>query len=309
MDYIIYRIAIIINHMENISPWILVGIVWLTTILIFAVHPLTKRWTNSYLAFWIPWGILTTVLSLVFRFIPDWIEHISNWATNGYNRIDSFDLTRIFLLDACPMICVLNMFACFIPNRKFGQAMAPISIFAALLTLTAFIPGSEDVFSLKFLFTGPDLENRGFFLIHFLNLITSCVFLLSGPRMTWRKFFTRTNLFVFSYLGYVAIMIAIFNGKLNQNATGLVPGDWLPGGEYSFLGKIIGLGFPLDPIIAFVFCYLGLMIITFIAIVLTRMKPYNVPGIVNDRDWWWQYYKIGHEYLCPLPPVKNKKKK
>lgn len=278
---------------------IIVLLTWLLAFGVFLLHPVTKKLTNSYMWFWLPWGVFTASLCLIFRYIPDWIEHINNWFYLGKN-VNAIDISRIFLLDACPMIGVLNMVACLIPNRKFGQIMAPISILAALITISSF--GLSGEFSIKYLITGQDTNNRGFFLIHFLNLITSCLFIVSCPRYTWKDF-GKTAIFALSYLCYVGLLIAVFGANhLTSNVTGLLPGDWIATGEYASFANIIGISYPYVAIISALICYGVLTLLSMVFMWYGKLKPCQISN--NKYEYWyWQYYEI------PTKLIKNKKAK
>ncbi len=274
---------------------IIVGLTWFLALSVFLLHPFTKKLTNSYMFFWIPWGVFTSALCLVFRYIPDWIEHIESWATKGAN-VESIDISRIFLLDACPMIGVLNMVACLMPNRKFGQIMAPISIVAALLTITAF--GLNGEFSLNFLIVGKDQANRGFFLIHFLNLITSCLFIVSCPKYTWKDF-GKTAIFALSYLAYVGFWITVFGpDKLTSNVTGLLPGDWASTGEYGSFAAIFNLPYPYVAFVSVIICYAVLTLLSMVFMWYGKLKKCQVLQEVNPC-WYYQYYKLPAKAFKP----------
>jgi hypothetical protein len=173
------------------------------------------------------------------------------WQNLGHNT--SIDTSRGLLLDLCPF-CAFVLPICLIcdPTRKAASTISYFAIFGGLVTLIGGIcfnnfDSVNAKWDAKWIFLG-DSENKMYFMIHFLQVIFGGWVLLNSKRVIWKDFVNCLG-FIAVYFAYV--LICIHTLHVTENATGLVPNDWGPDGEYGDVSKLFHLSFPWVMIVGF----------------------------------------------------------
>ncbi|MGL5205507.1 MAG: DUF5378 family protein [Metamycoplasmataceae bacterium] len=171
-------------------------------------------------------------------------EHSSSLEANTGN----IQVSKAFLLDLCPFSALLmSMLFTFDRDRVVLKAAAPYAFFGGVVSIFGQII-NEGVGSANnnfYLVTnGWDFTfgNEGYFLMHYFLIVFSLIILMNSKGYGLYGMIG-TVVYILTYFTYVIIIVNIFDVK--QNATGLVPGDWSPTGQYATVSKIFGgISFP-----------------------------------------------------------------
>lgn len=210
---------------------------WFVGVFVFAIHPLMRKITNSYL-FWILYSCLCLGLFIGFRYAHDVNWLISTWKTS-YQDVESIQISKVFLLDICPASFVaLHIVLLANPSRRIAQYIAPTCIFGGILTITGQITFDPNAaWSVKYLFYG-FAPNQGYFLLHFLNVVSGVLVLCNTPKPQKTTYlYTTASLLI--YFWYICLIIVCFGNKITDHVTGLLKDDWVNGGEYSVVSDIL----------------------------------------------------------------------
>jgi hypothetical protein len=279
--------------------WIILTIVsFVTPVILILVAPYIKKVINHY-AFWFVLGSLCFVLLVIGRFSSSWIDY----AQGDRNEIT---ISRTWLLDICPACAFLiTVFIIIDPSRKLAQAVAPITIFGALLTLFG------NVVTDQWTMMSPDIGqgwfnwivfgdwlNPMYFMMHYINIILGTLVLLSTPKIKIKQYLY-TNLFALTYYGYV--LICIYTMGVHENVSGLQAPDWQIGGEYNGVMQILGLPdrlWYLGAIIALGVSYGIIVLIMCGFSLLQRIRKYRWYGI---RSYTW----LSRGYYDLYSPLDN----
>jgi hypothetical protein len=279
--------------------WIILTILsFITPVILIFIAPYIKKVTNNYF-FWIVLGGLCLTLLFVGRFINEWTDY-----TNG-NHSD-VATSRAWLLDICPacafLICVLVIID---PSRKLAQAIAPITIFGALLTMFGnmitdqwWVDNTPDQGQgwFNWIVFGNSM-NPMYFMMHYINIVMGTLVLLSTPKIKFKQYLY-TNLFAVIYYGYVLICIGALN--IHEYVSGLQPYDWQYG-EYNGVMQVLGLPnnlWYLAALIGLFFSYGIIVLIICLFSIIQRSRKYRWYGIRSYKWWYKGYYD-------PYSPLDN----
>jgi hypothetical protein len=233
------------------SPnWVGIALTLITLVLVAGIivaHPYIKKVTNTYY-FWLGIGIVLLVYLVLGRFQYNFHDFWSAKDKEGYVA------SKGLLLDLCPFVAfVLPITLILDPTRKSSCVLAYYGIFGGIVTFLGNFcvqndfPSIDAAWNWKWIFLGDEM-NRMYFMMHFILLFFSPFVLLNSTR-TWWLDITCCVGFILSYFGYVLICVHKFN--VDSNATGLVPGDWEPGGEYGNVASFLPLPFPWIVVVAY----------------------------------------------------------
>lgn len=182
---------------------------------------------------------------LAARWIPDLYSYFKALSTSeGGEYWNNIFISKIFLLDMCPMMAVFLPIA-IIGGKKLSAAkvLAPMAIIGALITLygqAVWINDYEAPRLFEYIFLGIE-PNRLYFMMHLMSAFLGILTLVVAPPFTKKSYLWIFGWLCF-WLAYELIVIAIFD--IQYNATGLVPNDWL-GGQYSKVYEFFPMEFPL----------------------------------------------------------------
>ncbi|MGL5733001.1 MAG: DUF5378 family protein, partial [Metamycoplasmataceae bacterium] len=244
---------------------------------------LTKVFGNYYVMGLI--GIAFFIYFWVIRYQEDVTNLIDGtYLVNGVPNASleantgKIQVSKAFLLDLCPFSAFLmSILFTFDRDRVILKAAAPYAFFGGLVSIFGQISG-EGVGTANnnfYLVTnGWDFVfgNEGYFFMHYSLVIFSLIILMNSKGYGIYGM-VGTVAYVLTYFAYVLIIVNIFGVK--QNATGLVPGDWSPTGQYGVVWRIFGeISFP--GIVAL--CYSLVAIYVFIWMYLRNI-------FIFDNQW------------------------
>lgn len=257
-------------------------------ILAFGLHGISRKVTNSYI-FWFIYSAVALGLFLGLRWIPEIIDYINNFNTaSDYEK--SFMLSKVYLLDICPWLClVLHISLIINPSRKFAQILSPIAIFGGLITICGSVATDPNAsWSIEYIFYGIE-PNRAFFLLHFLNVLTGTLVLLNTPKFTLGLHLW-TYIVLLGYILYIALIIFIYQGTIFCNVTGLLPYDWTEIGEYGQFTEIFKIPYPWSIVFVYGSAVIIMIILAFIQIGIQHFNYWKIEPIKNKK-WYLGYYK------------------
>ena len=211
--------------------------------------------------------------------------HFINKQTTSNNFIDSYIISKAFLLDMCPFLCFLiSLTAIFKYTQTFAKIIAPIGLFTSSSTIFLAVSTLNEPLTLQYVFLGY-YPNLMFFMMHYLLLIISLILVLTTFKYkNW--YLIIAYLLVFLYIAYIFIIKALTG--VNWNLTGLTRNDWIityqtiydenldaiitikHTGEYYILAKFFHLSYPITP----VFLFISSMILIIISIYLNKLSHY-----------------------------------
>ena len=284
-------------------------------IFVIAIHPLTRRITNTYL-FFIIVGIIGFGYFIGACWIPNLIELCQQVSAGFYDPEPLHTnaatlLSKVLLLDICPATSfTLSLFCIVNRKRNISIIIAPISLFGALLTIYG---GLTDIdkyhaeWTAQFIFVGYP-EDRGYFMVHFLNIIIATLVLLNAPKTTVYKY---PYMFIAGaiFFCYVGICIAIshsVNPKptdpndhnnlwIYQNTAGVLLYDWDANRDGEFKGIMEALG--SSPAVAmcagYAFFIVLISIAAFLPSLLQLSKYYRVENkYCNSKNKIFGVYQL-----------------
>lgn len=251
-------------------------------------------------------GILFFIYFWVIRYQEDITNFINNtFLVNGQhnNSLEAnkgnIRVSKAFLLDLCPFIAFFMPFLLtFDRSRVVLKVAAPYAFFGGVITIFGQISGEgvgrayNNFYLVKtswdFIF-----GNEGYFLMHYFSIIFASIILMNSKGFGLLGI-GGTILFPLVYFSYVMIIVTQFN--VTQNATGLVEGDWMYGGQYETVWSIFGkLDFPYIAIL----CYSLVAIYVFIWIYLRNI-------LIFDNRWKHQKMIAFPRLSTSLRSITNK---
>lgn len=259
---------------------------------------------NSY---WFSFGISVVwlIYFIVFRWAGDisiLIEHAGHllqWKTDDYYNF-SYSMSRVFLLDLCPMIgVILPIFLIIDKSKNMAKILCPFSIIGSIITIFFVVPFDRDVNInfWKYVFIGMH-PNILIFFLHYINLMFAIFVLMNSKQFTKWSLISMI-LFMLLYFGYISIFIKFFG--VGFNTTGLSKNDWFNNinssfSEYGVVYKLLPIGFPYAPIFWFSLATIVAYVIIYIKNRLTKDQTKKY-----DRKKRW-YSEIDYltDFLLPI---------
>ncbi len=246
--------------------------------------------------FWIIYGTICLSLIIAFRFSIDLKNLINEWRT-GYEYVESIYISKVFMLDLCPAFCfLLHPVVIINPNRKIALYIAPCSLFGGLLTITggiAFDPQAS--WTIQYIFFGIS-PNEAYFLIHFLNAFTGMLILLNTPNDSWKTCLWTLAVLAFYFL-YICLVMICFNGKITDHVTGLLPADWLPGGEYEAVMDILKISWEWCMVILAIGGLLIIEALHWFEYGLQKTKWWNISKKKSNKNILLGYYQTPNLFI------------
>lgn len=265
-------------------------ITWFTVILVFGLHPLVRRATNSYI-FWIIYSLACIGMFLGFRYVHDVSWLINTWKS-GYENVESIQISKVFLLDICPASCLaIHIVLLANPSRKIAMYIAPTCIFGGLLTITGQISCDPNAsWTAQYIFYGI-APNQGYFLIHYLNVVTGTLVLCNAPAQKWTSYVYSTATLLIFFL-YVAFVMICFNGKITDHVTGLLPADWdIDSGEYHVVTEILKIGWVGCLILMAIFSW-GIIEVMYVPqYFIQKIQYWSIPD-KKTKKWPLGFYQL-----------------
>lgn len=258
-------------------------IICLTSLIFYIKKIRWKWWYTSIFALFVliyfiagRWGF---ELHVIFN------HHFINNETTANNFIDSYIISKAFLLDMCPFLTFLvSLISICKWTQVFAKIIAPIGLFISSATIFLAISTLNTPLTVQYVFLG-NYPNLMFFMMHYLLLILSLILVLTTFKyQNW--YFLIAFLVMFLYITYIFIIKTLTG--VNWNLTGLTSNDWKVSyqtvydpslneivtkkyvGEYYSLAKYFHLSYPSGPI----FLFLVSMILVIVSIYLNKLTHY-----------------------------------
>lgn len=273
----------------------LVLITIFSMIVLIGVSPWVKRVLNCY-PIWAIIGALLLTYLIVQRFFDAWNTHSS--APGKEALTDWCAFGSLFT-------CVLMIVD---PTRRALRTIAPINIFASLVTIFALFVtdvGQTDVSLWQIIWKG-EPPNEIYFSMHYIMLMGSLAAILSGPCLKLRHGVYALGVFIL-YVIYVQICIKTL--QITYNANGFVQGDWIAGGEYSTLFDMISSAFFHNQladsdwwkalIIGGVFAVMIIIVLYVLFSLLMHIRFWKWYRVVDRkkilRPWWFGFWQLNFD--------------
>lgn len=257
--------------------------------LLVGIHPFIRKITNNYY-FWLIISIALITYCIVFRFYDGW-EKYSNAIANGtltdpenvYSQ--SIIISKALLTDFCPFFALAIPLSLIFDNkRKIASVLAPLSLFAGLITVFGQFPFDQNCeFTWHYIFIG-DQGNELYYFLHLTNSLLAILVLLNTPKLDWYNFLF-LNLFAIFYFIYIGIIRTATGVSWNVN--GLSPNDWEGIGEYSIVSKVLGLKWPWVGLVTLIISYSSICLIIV------------VNNFTLKKIKWWKFDNIKGNFMTP----------
>lgn len=210
-----------------------IGIILLTISItsfssVFLFHRFTKKLYSKYWFYSIV-SIIYLIYFIALRYsmnISDLISfNINDYSPDIRGYVRSFTLSKVFLLDLCPLMSLFLPLSLIIDKTRnaakvlslFGLLGGFVTIFSNLIFVT-----NINVNIFQFIFIGESPNHLFFFSHYFIALLSLIVLSNSKKFNKWSVI--GAILFFAIFVGYVLIISRIF--KIQCNTTGLTEGDW-----------------------------------------------------------------------------------
>lgn len=275
----------------------------LSLVFILVISPFVRRVANHYW-FWFVAGLFVFLYVMFGR----QIKYIVPTFAEELHMSDSARLSRIFLLDLCPFYAIFGSLSLMLKNKSIAKVLAPFGFFGAAVTLfgEVFFQANDVQQRLywDYIFLGIG-GNEMYFMMHFLSLILS--FMIICWIRGWNlKLYISAIGFAILYFSYIMIVVR-FRPEIIANTTGVLPADWLPGGEYQGVGHFLNIDSYPEVMIA------GYSLATF-AISLVFWVNYGVDTLIVKFNLNWQkqivesafYKKISNSFKKASETIKPK---
>lgn len=196
----------------------------------------------------------------------------------GLNQPSSVLVSKAFLLDMCPFMCLCLALSFIVDKHKKAiKVIAPWAIFGGAITLFGGVLFSElpPHLSLgEYIFVGQTSpNNRLYFIMHFYLFVFGIIGLVSAKRFSINDFLY-SCLYASLYLIYVKIMVIYTHCE--WNATGMVANDWYRG-EYRAVYEVLQLSFPAIQGVS----YFGVFLVIVIMILLKSWICFDPAKKIN----------------------------
>ena len=228
------------------------------TVLFF--NPFFNKVFNNYYAM-ASLGIVFFIYFWVIRYQEDVMNLINGTSfVNGeFNsgldgNISNVKISKVFLLDLCPFVAVAFSFLLtFDRNRNVLKIISPLAFFGGCITIFGQVMWDDVGASNNFypISNGWDFifGNEAYFLMHFYSTIIALIIFVNSKGFGW-KGLLGSLIFPLAYFAYVMIFVTQFG--VTKNATGLVAGDWMPGGQYYVVSTMFnGMAFPYITVLCY----------------------------------------------------------
>lgn len=261
------------------------------------------RVINSY---W--FSIVISIIWLIYFIVVRWSGDIkvlidqplswNQWKSNDYYNY-SYSISRVFLLDLCPMIgLVLPIFLIVDKTKNMAKILCPFSIIGSIITIFFVVSTDKDISSnfWKYIFIGT-YPNVLIFLLHYINLLFAVFVLLTSKQFTkWSM--VSMILFMLIYFGYISIFINFFG--VGFNTTGLSKNDWFNSidssySEYGSVYNLLPIGFPS----ASIFWFTLATIVAYLFIYIKNITTKDINKKYNRSKRW--YSEIDYLNIILLP--------
>ena len=270
---------------------------------------------NNYLWFLIYlFFIIIGILVFGFFIGTNWIRtviELNQCVSSGFDPIyiaaDRPDpatlLSKTLMLDVCPMTCFVIHIGCiFDRKRTFTRVIAPVCLFGALLTMGGGLtdPAYHAEWSWYFIFVGFDME-KGYFIVHFMNIMTSTWVLLNTPKAGVKKF-PLTVVAMAIFFAYVGLCIGIShsitpnpgpddhnNLWIYQNVAGVLLYDWTLIGEFRAVLEVLGpenVNVPAAMYIGYIVFTAVIVLFCFAQNLFQLSKVWYIPDKYKTKKNW-----------------------
>lgn len=250
----------------------------LSILIVLAFNKKTKALFDSYFFYAIT-GTIAFVYFIAFRWswdLKDWIDGNDNNYLGGMGVIKS----KVLLLDLCPFLAFfLPIGMVFDKERKwipyigfFGIVGGSVTIFGQI-AFEAVGNGAPSWANLipnttwwEYIFF-----NKLYFIMHWFIIFISVILIMNSKCLSWKSV-AISHIFAIIFFSYVSIIALSLN--ITNNATGIVPGDWAPNGQYGVVGQIFNLPWPWQPIVCFTLVWVWVLIMMVLRNILVLDENY-----------------------------------
>lgn len=270
---------------------------WLTMLVVVCIHPLIRRVTNSYL-FWLIYGSICLALFVACRWFWDWNIFVNDAPTSQQDNI-----SRVFCLDVCPFLFLFEH-VCLLcsPSRKIPQYCAGLGLLGGLLIISSRVTTDPNAaWSFQYLFLGVNDDFYGFFLTHYLLVLTSTLILCSTPINLFKTVIYQTAIFCIHFI-HIALVLIIFYDKVQTNCTGLLKYDWEEGGQFYRVIQLLKINWIACECLGIVVCLCVSGLLVTGIFFIQKIKYWQIPDKKDNNFFFFSYYE-----LKSLKELKNKK--
>ncbi|WP_426461515.1 DUF5378 family protein [Mycoplasma hafezii] len=201
---------------------------------------------------------------ILFRFAPMWIQignlfkyEIPSYWDEGFRDYYSHVLSKSFFLDLCPFFSVALFLTMIIDRSKYWSFLvSPFCIFASTIVIP-FVPLTDPnpEFSFWFIFYGSPKAELYFFM-HWILLVFGCLAYQNYSLKNKNAFKIWVDIQLVATVFFCYIIIISFAFNIDKNTTGLSYKDWMKGGSFYAIYKMLHLPHPLEAVAFYIFAYI-----------------------------------------------------
>ncbi|MEF9984800.1 MAG: DUF5378 family protein [Malacoplasma sp.] len=254
----------------NINSLILIIIVIIFCLSIIPLRIWGRKIYSNYFFWFVP-NILFLSYFIIFRFIEDWIglnEMLLRNEAYVEPYIYSITYSKALLLDLCPFVAILlPILLILFKNRNLANIIAPFAIFGGLITLFGGVLFDNNAkLTIDYILFGYE-NNEIYFMMHAYLLINGIMVLVTCNN---KKIITILWSHIFALIYFMYILTLSKSLNITWNVTGIVPNDWLPGGQYQTVSNIFNLQYPYVMIVSLILAYIFINITILSNILINR---------------------------------------